>query len=58
MTRFFSWMVSSRAVARDFRSEMDWGVAGRLQPCSSDNNSCTAETETEYKSGKGVKKGA
>ena len=41
-------MVSSKAVARDFRSEMDWGVAGRLQPCSSDNNSCTAETEREY----------
>lgn len=43
MTIFFSWMVSSRAVARDFRSEMDCGVAGRLQPWSSDNNSWTAK---------------
>lgn len=46
MTMFFSWMVSSRAVARDFRSEMDWGVTGKLQPFSSDcNNSFTAHVK-------------
>lgn len=39
ITMFFSWIVSSRAVARDFRSEMDWGVTGKLQPFSSDSNS-------------------
>lgn len=45
ITMFFSWMVSSRAVARDLRSEMDWGVTGKLQPFSSDNNSSfTAHT--------------
>lgn len=43
---FFSWMVSSRAVARDFRSEMDCGVTGRLQPFSSDcSSSFTAHME-------------
>lgn len=36
---FFSWMVSSSAVARDFRSEMDCGVTGKLQPFSSDCSS-------------------
>ena len=41
MTMFFSWIVSNRAVARDFRSEMDCGVAGRLHPWSSDNRSWT-----------------
>lgn len=47
-TMFFSWMVSSRAVARDFRSEMDWGVTGKLQPFSSDcNNSFTARVKLE-----------
>lgn len=39
MTMFFSWMVSSRAVARDLRSEIDWGVTGKLQPFSSDSKS-------------------
>lgn len=39
MTMFFSWMVSRRAVARDLRSEMDWGVSGKLQPFSSDSSS-------------------
>lgn len=39
VTMFFSWIVSSRAVARDLRSEMDWGVTGKLQPLSSDSNS-------------------
>lgn len=43
---FFSWMVSSRAEARDFRSEMDWGVTGKLQPFSSDSSSSfTAHAE-------------
>lgn len=43
---FFSWMVSSRAVARDFRSEMDCGVTGKLQPFSSDcSSSFTAHTK-------------
>lgn len=45
---FFSWMVSSSAVARDFRSEMDCGVTGKLQPFSSDcNNSFTARVKTK-----------
>lgn len=52
MTRFFSWMVSSRAVARDLRSEMDWGVAGRLQPCSSRSISWTKK-ERERRVGRG-----
>lgn len=43
---FFSWMVSSSAVARDFRSEMDCGVTGKLQPFSSDcSSSFTAHTK-------------
>lgn len=42
MIMFFSWMVSSKAVARDFRSVIDWGVAGKLHPLSSDNKPCTA----------------
>lgn len=41
MTMFFSWIVSNRAVARDFRSEMDCGVAGRLHPWSSESRSWT-----------------
>lgn len=41
MTMFFSWIVSSRAVARDFRSAMDCGVAGRLHPWSSESRSWT-----------------
>lgn len=45
MTMFFSWMVSRRAVARDLRSEMDWGVSGKLQPFSSESSSSfTAHT--------------
>lgn len=39
ITMFFSWMVSRRAVARDLRSEMDWGVSGKLQPFSSESSS-------------------
>lgn len=49
MTKFFSWMVSSRAVARDLRSWMDWGVAGRLQPCSSRSISCTERKKKKDK---------
>lgn len=41
ITMFFSWIVSNRAVARDFRSEMDCGVAGRLHPWSSESRSWT-----------------
>lgn len=45
ITMFFSWIVSSKAVARDLRSVMDCGVTGKLQPFSSDsNNSFTAHT--------------
>lgn len=45
MTRFFSWTVSSSAVASDFRSAMDRGVAGRLQRCSSRSISWTEAEE-------------
>lgn len=51
MTMFFSWMVSSNAVASDLRSEMDCGVAGRLHPWSSDNNSWTIMLKTQMSFG-------
>jgi len=51
MTMFFSWTVSSNAVASDLRSEMDCGVAGRLHPWSSDNNSWTIMLKTQMSFG-------
>lgn len=50
-TMFFSWIVSSNAVASDLRSEMDCGVAGRLQPWSSDNSSWTITLKTQIRFG-------